>query len=100
MYQSANDVWSEDVQAALNASCAALLALQGASDTLAGAGEGFRRSHEAEQEAMELVRQAIGELRRQIGQHTASSLALGFVRGQSAGNVESPEGRPSSLRIA
>ena len=46
-------MFGPSVQAALNASCAALLALQGASDRLAVAGEGFRRPHEAEQEAIE-----------------------------------------------
>lgn len=90
----------DKVQAALDASCAALLALQDASDDLARGGEDLRSPRESERQAIELVHDAIRELRRLVGAHTGSPLALGFVRAEADERSESPDGQPRSLRIA
>lgn len=87
--------------AALDATCAALLALQNASCELEGVGHGSGRPQEAEREAIEHVRVAIRELRRLIGARTGSPLALGFVRGVGGEDPDAPtDGQSSSRRIA
>jgi hypothetical protein len=90
----------DKVQAALDASCAALLALQDASDGLARGGEDLRSPEESERQAIELVHDAIHELRRLIGVQTGSPLALGFVRAEPDDKSEPADGQPRSLRIA
>lgn len=100
MHDCAGEGRIDELQAALDAACAALLALQEASGRLAGAGEDLRSSKQAELEATELVRAAIRDLRRQLGERTGSPLALGFVRAQPDPDPDSPEDRPSSLRTA
>lgn len=90
----------DKVQAALDASCAALLALQDASDDLARGGEDLRSPQESERQAIELVHDAIRELRRLAGAHTRSPLVLGFVCAESEEISESPDSQPRSLRIA
>jgi len=88
------------VQAALDASCAALLALQDASDDLASGGEHLRHSHELERQAIAHVQAAIRDLRRLIGVHTGSPLALGFVQPAPQNHSEPVDGQTRSLRIA
>lgn len=99
MADSTFDVDPDQIQAALDASCAALLALQGASEDLAHGSESLRRPQESERQAIELVKEAIRELRRLSGV-TGSPLALGFVRGESGDDPDPPIGQPMSLRIA
>jgi hypothetical protein len=67
------------VQVALDASCAALLALEQARDAMSAAGSELGRSLAAELQAMELVRAAISDLRRATRLAGPSPLALGFV---------------------
>jgi hypothetical protein len=68
------------VQVALDASCAALLALEQARDAMSSAGGAFDRSIKAELEAMELVRAAIRYLRGATPLGAQNALALGFVQ--------------------
>jgi hypothetical protein len=90
----------DHVQAALDASCAALIALRTASVEMAGGGDRLLVPRESERQAMELVRDAIRELRRVIGEHTGSPLALGFVRPDEAFSPAAPDDQLRSRRIA
>lgn len=90
---------TDHLTAALEATCAALLALQNASGELAVGGDQLRAPQEAELRAIEHVRAAIRELRRLIGQRTGSPLALGFVRGEPSED-DPPGDQSSSLRMA
>ena len=92
----------EHVQAALDASCAALLALESAALEIEEAGPDLGESQAAELKAMELVRSAIVELRRSVGSAAVSPLAYGFVRERASfapSNPESPA-QTTSFRIA
>ena len=73
------DPLSDHLQAALDASCAALLALEQAHDELDSADLGRSSSQRAEERAIEQVRIAIRELRRQTQRGPINPLALGFV---------------------
>jgi hypothetical protein len=87
------------VQAALDASCAALLALEQARDAMSSADGDLARSMQAELEAMELVRAAIRDLRRATPLGPPSALALGFVQPGSQAQHESatsPEPQPTA----
>jgi len=77
---------SDQVQTALDASCAALLALEQAHGAMCEADAELERSKQAEVQAMELVRVAISDLRRFARSSAPSALALGFVQ---------PQGEPS-----
>jgi hypothetical protein len=101
MTEPSNTSETDHLQAALDATCAALLALQKASGELDGVGDGSTRPQQAEREAIEYVRLAIRELRRLIGEQTGSPLALGFVRGMDVEAAElSGDNQPNSRRIA
>ncbi len=82
----------DHIQAALDASCAALLALEQAHDQLDSADLSSSTSQRAEERAIEQVRIAIRELRRQTARGPISPLALGFVNDESNDADE-----PSSL---
>jgi hypothetical protein len=103
----------DHVQAALDASCAALLALESAAMEIEQAGASLSQTQSVELEAMELVRSAILELRRSVGSAAVNPLAYGFVRereshAESDGTREresdaTPDGtdaQTSSFRIA
>lgn len=81
---------ADHIQAAIDATCAALLALQDASRELERAGNHPDHVGEAERRATELMHGMIRELRRLIGLHTGSPLALGFVRPGSTASAASP----------
>ena len=71
---------SDRVQVALDASCAALLALEQAREAMGAAEIELEWSMKAELEAIELVRAAIRDLRRATPRGPESALALGFVQ--------------------
>jgi hypothetical protein len=96
----AAELFPDQVQAALDASCAALLALQDAQGDLEGAGDEYGRPRESAGQAIENVKDAIGELRRLIGVRAGSPLALGFAIGDRGDELAGSAAQPSSLRIA
>jgi uncharacterized membrane protein len=91
----------EHVQAALDASCAALLALESAAIEIRDAGPELEQSQEAELKAMQLVRSAIIELRRSVGSEAVSPLAYGFASERTRSEPATPDQpQTSSFRIA
>jgi hypothetical protein len=96
----ADGVYPGQVQAALDASCAALLALRDASGDLADAGDEFGLPRESARQAIESVKEAIGELRRLIGVRAGSPLALGFAIADRGDELPGNGGQPNSLRMA
>jgi hypothetical protein len=100
--QSPESDGHDHVQAALDASCAALLALESAAFEIRRAGGELEGSQAAELQAIELVRSAIFELRRSVGTAAVSPLAYGFVRARAASDPsgDDDEAQTSSFRIA
>jgi hypothetical protein len=78
---------TDHLQAALDASCAALIALERAQDELDDADPELVSSRLAEADAIEHVRIAIRELRRQTVRGPLNPLALGFVAPPETGTA-------------
>ncbi len=69
----------DHLRAALSSSCAALLALEDASGELADIGPGSIHPRDNERRAIELVREAIQEIKGLVGDSATTPLAFGFV---------------------
>ena len=92
----------DHIQAALDASCAALLAIQSGRDAVLAAEAGLQRAEAARSQAIALVRTAISELRVIRGDRP-SPLAYGFAFAQGRALSEAPAAagaQTTSLRTA